>query len=307
MSTRRTTSTQKKNFHVEKEYNSAWWGTWQKTFVLLLPKFMHRYPRWAWWIGGIAIILVYIWAFYYFFVSPTGFRWRALYGDAEYPEGYEIHGIDISHYQGKIDWEQLKNAMIEGCPVRFVIIKSTEGASRLDDHFRENFNQVRDYGFIRGVYHFWSNKSSAREQAYYFLDKVHLTEGDLPPVLDIEHKPADKSVDDFQRDVLTWLHIVEDKYHAKPIIYTYYKFKEKYLSAPVFDDYPYWIAHYYVDKVQYQGKWKFWQHTDAGKLPGIKGYVDFNIYNGSFYDLRKLCIGSKGESLLDAEDEDSEE
>lgn len=270
-----------------------------------LPKFMHRYPRWAWWIGGIAIILVYIWAFYYFFVSPTGFRWRALYGDAEYPEGYEIHGIDISHYQGEIDWEQLKNAMIEGCPVRFVIIKSTEGASRLDDHFRENFNQVRDYGFIRGAYHFWSNKSSAREQAYYFLDKVHLTEGDLPPVLDIEHKPADKSVDDFQRDVLTWLHIVEDKYHAKPIIYTYYKFKEKYLSAPVFDDYPYWIAHYYVDKVQYQGKWKFWQHTDAGKLPGIKGYVDFNIYNGSFYDLRKLCIGSKGESLLEAEDEEN--
>ncbi len=51
------------------------------------------------------------------------------YGDAEYPEGYEIHGIDISHYQGKIDWEQLKNAMIKGCPVRFVIIKSTEGSS----------------------------------------------------------------------------------------------------------------------------------------------------------------------------------
>ena len=307
MSTRRTTSTQKKTSMSRKNTTRRGGGRGRRRSSSFLPKFMHRYPQWAWWIGGIAIILVYIWAFYYFFVSPTGFRWRALYGDAEYPEGYEIHGIDISHYQGEIDWEQLKNAMIEGCPVRFVIIKSTEGASRLDDHFRENFNQVRDYGFIRGVYHFWSNKSSAREQAYYFLDKVHLTEGDLPPVLDIEHKPADKSVDDFQRDVLTWLHIVEDKYHAKPIIYTYYKFKEKYLSAPVFDDYPYWIAHYYVDKVQYQGKWKFWQHTDAGKLPGIKGYVDFNIYNGSFYDLRKLCIGSKGESLLDAEDEDSEE
>ena len=307
MSTRRTTSTQKKTSMSRKNTTRRGGGRGRRRSSSFLPKFMHRYPRWAWWIGGIAIILVYLWAFYYFFVSPTGFRWRALYGDAEYPEGYEIHGIDISHYQGEIDWEQLKNAMIEGCPVRFVIIKSTEGASRLDDHFRENFNQVRDYGFIRGVYHFWSNKSSAREQAYYFLDKVHLTEGDLPPVLDIEHKPADKSVDDFQRDVLTWLHIVEDKYHAKPIIYTYYKFKEKYLSAPVFDDYPYWIAHYYVDKVQYQGKWKFWQHTDAGKLPGIKGYVDFNIYNGSFYDLRKLCIGSKGESLLDAEDEDSEE
>jgi len=237
-------------------------------------------------------VFLYVWVFYHFFVGPTGFRWRALYGDTEYPEGYEIHGIDISHYQGKIDWEQLKNAMIKGCPVRFVIIKSTEGSSRLDDNFRENFNQARDFGFIRGVYHFWSNKSSAREQAYYFLDQVHLTDGDLPPVLDIEHKPADKDVEDFQRDVLTWLHIVEDKYHAKPIIYTYYKFKEQYLSAPVFDDYPYWIAHYYVDKVQYKGKWRFWQHTDVGKLPGIKGYVDFNIYNGSYYDLKQLCIGS---------------
>ena len=269
-----------------------------------------RYPRWAWWLGGSIVVVLYIWAFYYFFVSPTGFRWRALYGEAEYPEGYEIHGIDISHYQGDIDWEQLKNAMIKGCPLRFIIIKSTEGSSRLDENFRENFNQARDYGFTRGVYHFWSNKSSARDQAYFFLEKVHLTEGDLPPVLDIEHKPADKSIEDFQRDVLTWLHIVEDKYHVKPIIYTYYKFKENYLSAPVFDDYPYWIAHYYVDKVQYKGKWKFWQHTDAGKLPGIKGYVDFNIYNGSYYDLRKLCIGANGDGIFDDEednDEDEEE
>ena len=252
----------------------------------------NRYPRWAWWIGGLVVMSFYVGAFYYFFVGPTGFRWRALYGDATYPDGYDIRGIDISHYQGNIDWEQLKNAMIMGCPLRFVIIKSTEGSTRLDENFRENFNQARDFGFIRGVYHFWSNKSTAREQAYFFLDKVHLTEGDLPPVLDIEHKPADKSVEDFQRDVLTWLHIVEDRYHVKPIIYTYYKFKEQYLSAPVFDDYPYWIAHYYVDKVQYKGKWKFWQHTDAGKLPGIKGYVDFNIYNGSYYDLRQLCIGA---------------
>lgn len=258
-----------------------------------------RCPRWAWWIGGISVICLYVFVFYYFFVGPTGFRWRALYGDVDYPEGYEIHGIDISHYQGQIDWEQLKGAMIKGCPVRFVIIKSTEGTGKLDENFRENFNQARDYGFIRGVYHFWSNKSTAREQAYYFLEQVHLTDGDLPPVLDIEHKPAEKSVEDFQRDVLTWLHIVEDKYHAKPIIYTYYKFKERYLSSPVFDDYPYWIAHYYVEKVQYKGKWKFWQHTDIGKLPGIKGYVDFDIYNGSYYDLRQLCIGDNNEKSFE--------
>lgn len=288
MSTRRTASSQKKSAMARKKTPRRGGSRGRRRS----PSFLQRYPRWAWWIGGTAVIVLYVFLFYHFFVGPTGFRWRALYGDAEYPEGYEIHGIDISHYQGKIDWEQLKNAMIKGCPVRFVIIKSTEGSSQLDENFRENFNQVRDFGFIRGVYHFWSNKSTAREQAYYFLDQVHLTDGDLPPVLDIEHKPADKSVEDFQRDVLTWLHIVEDKYHVKPIIYTYYKFKEQYLSAPVFDDYPYWIAHYYVDKVQYKGKWKFWQHTDVGKLPGIKGYVDFNIYNGSYYELKQLCIGS---------------
>ncbi len=258
----------------------------------------HSRKKQEWWrsrlsmcIGAAGVMALYIWVFYYFFVGPTGFRWRALYGDAKYPDGYEIHGIDISHYQGNIDWEQLKNAEIEGCPLRFVIIKSTEGASNLDDCFYENYQSAGDYGFVRGAYHFWSNKSSAREQAYYFLDKVHLNDGDLPPVLDVEHKPKDKSTEDFQRDVLTWLHIVEDKYHVKPIIYTYYKFKQQYLGAPVFDDYPYWIAHYYVDKVEYKGLWKFWQHTDAGKLPGIKGYVDFNIYNGSYYDLKKLTIG----------------
>lgn len=258
-----------------------------------VPYFLRKYPRWAWWVGGIGIVIVYIWLFYYFFVSPTGFRWRALYGEANYPDGYEIHGIDISHYQGDIDWDDLRNAMIEGCPLRFIVIKATEGSSRVDEKFNDNFYMVREYGYIRGAYHFWSNKSTAREQAYFFLNKVRLEDGDLPPVLDVEHKPKDRSAEDFQRDILTWLHIVEDKYHVKPIIYTYYKFKEKYLNAPVFDDYPYWIAHYYVDKVEYKGEWKFWQHTDVGRLPGIKGYVDFNIYNGSYYDLRKLTIGNQ--------------
>uniref|UniRef100_UPI0040252E69 glycoside hydrolase family 25 protein n=1 Tax=Prevotella sp. TaxID=59823 RepID=UPI0040252E69 len=196
-------------------------------------------------------------------------------------------------YQAQIDWDGVRGGMIEGCPRRLIMIKSTEGSSRMDSKFRDNFRQAREYGYIRGAYHFWSNKSSARDQAYFFLNNVHLEEGDLPPVLDIEHMPKDRSVEDFQRDVLTWLHIVEDRYHVKPIIYTYYKFKERYLNAPVFDDYPYWIAHYYVDKVEYKGPWKFWQHTDVGRLPGIKGYVDFNIYNGSFYDMRKLTIGNQ--------------
>ena len=262
-------------------------------FYWLIPGFLRSSHRWAWWLGGVGVVCLYVWVFYYFFVGPTGFRWRALYGDANYPDGFAIHGIDISHYQGNINWDKLSDATIDGFPLKFVIVKSTEGSSAIDENFNDNFYQAREYGFIRGAYHFWSNKSSARAQANFFLKQVHLEEGDLPPVLDVEHKPKNRSVEDFQRDVLTWLHIVEDKYHVKPIIYTYYKFKEQYLSAPVFDDYPYWIAHYYVEKVEYKGKWNFWQHTDAGRLDGIRGYVDLNIFNGSFYELKRLTIGSE--------------
>ena len=249
--------------------------------------FFRKHRLWLW--GGVALCL-YIFCFYYFFAAPAGFRWRALYGDENYPEGYEIQGIDISHYQGKIDWDKLKEGRIKQCPVRFVMIKATEGKSVVDSRFSENFFEAREHGFIRGAYHFYSVKSSARDQARHFVETVDLLSGDLPPVLDVEQKPDTMTDDEFRLEILTWLHYVEDKYNARPIIYTYYKFKEKYLSTPVFDGYPYWIAHYYVPEVTYQGEWKFWQHTDNGHLPGIHGDVDFDIYNGSFYDLQKLCI-----------------
>ena len=83
---------------------------------------------------------------------------------------------------------------------------------------------------------------------------------------------------------------MEQHYHTKPIIYTYYRFKQQFLDDERFDRYPYWIAHYYVDRMEYDGPWKFWQHTDAGRLPGIRGNVDLDIYNGSYYDLLQLTI-----------------
>ena len=257
-------------------------------------RILRHMPGWAYWVGGAAVVAVYLYFFYYFFVGPFGFRWRALYGDVSYPEGYEIHGIDISHHQGRIDWEELKyNGQIDHCPIRFVMIKATEGATQTDRNFRDNFFQARENGFTRGAYHFYSVHSPAEQQAYHFIKTVDLENGDLPPVLDVEHKPKNQSDEDFRHSVLKWLNIVESHYRVKPIIYTYFKFKTRYLSDPIFDEYPYWIAHYYVDSLEYQGPWKFWQHTDVGRLPGIKGNVDFNIYNGSFYDLRQMTIGSQ--------------
>lgn len=260
----------------------------------LWVRLVRRVPKGVWIAGGLLVAIAYVWVFYFFFVSPYGFRWRALYGDASYHDDYEIHGIDISHHQGAINWEKLKNqALIEHAPIRFVLIKATEGSDRVDPCFEDNFMQAREYGFTRGAYHFYSQYSSPKTQAQWFIDHVPLEAGDLPPVLDVEHKPSSKSKEDFVDDLLVWLHQVELHYGVPPIIYTYYKFKVTYLDDPVFDRYPYWIAHYYVDKVEYQGEWKFWQHTDAGRLPGINGYVDLNIYNGSYYDLRKMTIGAR--------------
>jgi lysozyme len=259
-----------------------------------LIRFLQKIPRWGWWIGGAAVVVGYIWFFYYFFVGPFGFRWRALYGDVSYPEGYEIHGIDISHHQGRIDWGELKdNGVINKCPIRFVMIKATEGATQTDENFLDNFYQARENGFTRGAYHFYSVHTPAEQQAQHFINTVKLENGDLPPVLDVEHKPKEQTDDEFKSSVLQWLDLVEKHYQVKPIIYTYFKFKTRYLNDSIFDQYPYWIAHYYVDSLEYKGPWKFWQHTDVGRLPGIKGNVDFNIYNGSYYDLRQMTLGSQ--------------
>jgi len=267
----------------------------------IIVRLLRLMPSWAWWLGGLTVAATYIWFFYYFFVSPYGFRWHALYGEVNYPDGYDIHGIDISHYQGAIDWELLRDqGTIDDCPIRFVMIKATEGSTKVDARFEENFNMARDYGFTRGAYHYFSTQSTASAQATHFINTVKLERGDLPPVLDVEQKPRSQSVSDFQTSVLEWLQRVENYYGVKPILYTYYKFKMDYLNDSVFNQYPYWIAHYYVDSLEYQGDWKFWQHTDAGRLPGIKGPVDFNIYNGSFYDLRQLTIGSQETIGVDA-------
>ena len=269
-------------------------NTYKEQDPNIIIRLLQRLPLWTWWVGGGIVVLGYILAFYYFFVSPFGLRWKALYGDVSYPKNYEIHGIDISHYQGEIDWDELHaDGMIDFCPIRFVVIKATEGADRNDDMFEYNFSQAKEHGFVRGAYHFWSIYSSGAEQAQHFINSVTLEQGDLPPVLDVEHKAKDQTEDAFKKDILRWLNAVEDHYGVRPIIYTYHKFKTRHLSDTIFDHYPYWIAHYYVDSVEYKGPWKFWQHTDCGRLPGIEGYVDFNVYNGSYNDLQRMTIGGE--------------
>ena len=241
------------------------------------------------WIGGSLLVAVYVYLFYTFLVAPFTLRWRGVYGEADYPSGFSIRGIDISHHQGLINWDKLRWAKIGEEPIAFVFMKATEGVSLVDHRFAFNFHQAKEVGLIRGAYHFFVPGVPAQAQAEHYLRQAQLEHGDLPPVLDIE-TIGKLSPEELRREALVWLRAVEQHYKVVPILYTNYKFKRNYLNTKDFDKYPYWIAHYYVKTLHYDGPWKFWQHTDKGDLPGVRGDVDLNVFNGSMYNLKKLTI-----------------
>jgi len=249
-------------------------------------------PAWARYLLGLLVVIVFVSGFYWFFIRPYAYRWKPCYGLKGYgvcmPHGYQVHGIDISHYQGDINWKMLEQTRQGQFPINFIFMKATEGGDYADDMFVANFDSARTHGFIRGAYHFYNPKTDANKQADFFIQSVKLEAGDLPPVLDIEKKGKDMKK--LQQDLKVWLRKVESHYGVKPIIYASYKFKTRYLNDSVFNSYPYWIAHYYVDSVRYQGDWKFWQHTDVGTLPGIDEKVDLNVFNASLQELKRMQL-----------------
>ena len=239
-------------------------------------------------IGAVAILTF----FYYFFIRPYSYRWKPCYGFKGYgvclPVNYKVHGIDVSHHQGEIDWEAVKATDKQEYPIRFVFMKATEGGDHKDRLFVDNFRQAREVGLVRGAYHFYNPNTDPIRQADFFISQVKLETGDLAPVLDIERKPRNKA--QLQADLVKFLNRLEQHYGVKPIIYTSYKYRLHYLDTPELSSYPLWIAHYYVDALSYDGPWQFWQHTDYGTVPGIEENVDLNVFNGSWNDLLRYTL-----------------
>ena len=237
-----------------------------------------------------AVVLIAF--FYYFFIRPYSYRWKPCYGFKGYgvclPVNYKIHGIDVSHHQGEIDWEAVKATDKQEYPIRFVFMKATEGGDHKDRLFADNFRQAREVGLVRGAYHFYNPNTDPIRQADFFISQVKLETGDLAPVLDIERKPRSKA--QLQADLVKFLNRLEQHYGVKPIIYTSYKYRLHYLDTPELSSYPLWIAHYYVDALSYDGPWQFWQHTDYGTVPGIEENVDLNVFNGSWNDLLRYTL-----------------
>lgn len=201
-------------------------------------------------------------------------------------EEYAVEGIDISRYQGTVDWHA-----VAANGFAFAFIKATEGEAYQDPVFCKNWDNARQAGLKRGAYHFFQPEVPAEKQAQNFIQTVEMEYGDLPPVLDIE--ASDEYPKEFIVErIKAWLYLVELEYSIRPIIYTHFKFYNKYIAGN-FDEYPIWIAKYGYRPPPLGGKkqWTFWQYGNKGRIEGVDALVDLNIFNGSLQDLEQFCLG----------------
>ena len=251
------------------------------------PFFM---PDWLHWLITIVLMLIVSTGAYFLFLRPYFYRLRPCQGAREYgvclPSGYLYYGIDVSHHQGRIDWERVARSSIEnGYPIKFAIMKATESNTFTDPDYTDNIANARKAGFVCGVYHFYDPWTSPQKQAQHYINTVKLQKGDLVPVVDVER--AGKSAD-LRRDLLVYLKAIESHYGVKPIIYASAKFRKRHLNSAELDAYPFWVAHYYVVRPGTDKRWQIWQFTDHANVTGISGYTDFNVFRGTEADFNAL-------------------
>ena len=199
------------------------------------------------------------------------------------PEKYPVRGVDVSSYQGEIDWNVLAGQNID-----FAFIKATEGSSFVDIRFRENYENAAKTGIRTGAYHFFSFDSGGDTQAENFIREVPAIDGMLPPVIDIEFYDDKRSNPPNREDVTEQLEIFIEKivetYGVKPIIYTTYEPWNLYIK----DGFPgcdIWIRDvFHHPKLPGNYDWTFWQYTDKATLDGYNGtekHIDMNVFNGT--------------------------
>ncbi|MFV0280754.1 MAG: GH25 family lysozyme [Rhodoblastus sp.] len=208
----------------------------------------------------------------------------------DHSKDFDIHGIDVSKYQGNIDWQA-----VAGSDVRFAWIKATEGADHLDSKFRENWAGAKAAGVPRGAYHFVYWCRPWHEEMAWFKTNVPRDADALPPVLDVEATPESRTCkrtivrEQAIPEMRQMLQDMERHYGKRPIIYTTVDFYEAILSDGALNDYPIWVRST-KDRphVRYGSrKWHFWQYQSDGHTPGIRGPVDRNVFHGTSSEWRK--------------------
>lgn len=205
------------------------------------------------------------------------------FGHAADPKRFQVHGVDVSHWQAKIDWKKLRTR-----GANFAFIKATEGGKHADRLFKHNWKATKAAGIPRGAYHFMYWCRNAEEQAKWFIRHVPREKGALPPVLDVEwngnkrtcpHKISKKRV---LAKMKVWLDIIERHYGQRPIIYTAPDFYEDNLKGQ-FKRHSFWLrsvaAH---PKKRYPNRdFAFWQYSGTGLSKGVSTQIDLNVFNGT--------------------------
>ena len=202
----------------------------------------------------------------------------------DYSKRFSVHGIDVSKYQGPIDW----NA-VAASDVQFAWIKATEGADHLDSRFATNWAGAKAAGVPRGAYHFVYWCRPWRQEMAWFKQVVPVERDALPPVLDVEATPESRTCkrrltpEEAIPEMRAMLADMESHYGKKPIIYVTVDFYQAILADHELDDYPIWIrSTKHHPSVKYGGRnWTFWQYQSDGRVSGINAKIDRNVFKGS--------------------------
>ena len=201
------------------------------------------------------------------------------------PEIKGFSGIDISHYQKNIKWDDIDNKKVS-----FVFIKATEAKTYKDCNFNRNWKGAAKQQLKRGAYHFFHPGKDAIKQFENFKNTVELEQGDLAPLLDVEVTNGLKKKE-LIKQVNIWLLAAENHYRIKPLIYTTQRFYNTYFKNS-FQEYEFVIARFNSRQPNLQDGRKvvFWQYTDQGKIQGIKPLVDRQVYLGELNKFDNYCL-----------------
>lgn len=193
----------------------------------------------------------------------------------------QLHGIDVSHYQGRINWD----VVAQQPNVHYVYIKATEGVKTIDDRYEYNFRECKRVGLKVGSYLFFRPHLSARAQFDLFCSVVDTKSQDLLPLIDAEAIKG-VSIPVFQQRLLELCSLFEKEYGVKPLIYTGRNFYNRNIHGnPRLSEYKYFIASYSLDEPELNGNddYLLWQYSATGRVSGIRGNVDMSRFVGKHH------------------------
>ncbi|HMU38471.1 MAG TPA: GH25 family lysozyme [Pseudomonadota bacterium] len=200
----------------------------------------------------------------------------------------KTYGIDVSYYQGTINWSQVKAS-----GKQFAIVRVSDGTGFMDPKFATNWKGAKAAGVTVGAYQFFRPNQDATAQADLMVNQlasVGFGAGDIPPVIDVEVTGGMSNSTVIAR-VNTWIARVKSRTGRLPVLYTAPGFWSG-LGNPTPTTLPYlWVAHWGVSCPTLPPPWgrlRFWQYSSTGKVSGISGNVDLDLYNGSVSEMRGL-------------------